>query len=135
MLHSAAAAFATQSSYQIVEPAHMELAAPTIAEAFARCAEQGATRVIVFPYFLSPGRHWTEDIPALVAKAAESFPGISWLVTAPFGLHPRMLDVINDRIRLCEQAAIANEAGTNPANCDVCHAGHMCMFRTSADSD
>ena len=36
----------------IVEPAHMELAEPSIATAFARCVERGATTVVVFPYFL-----------------------------------------------------------------------------------
>ncbi len=135
MLHTAAASFAAQSSYQIVEPAHMELAAPTIAEAFARCVERGATRVIVFPYFLSPGRHWTEDIPALVADASKPFPHIPWLVTAPFGLHPQMLDIINDRIRMCEQAAMRNEGGSQVANCDVCGGGHVCQFRIASESE
>jgi hypothetical protein len=35
-----------------------ELANPTIKEAFAKVIENGATRVIISPYFLSPGRHW-----------------------------------------------------------------------------
>ena len=56
--------------YQIVEPAHMELAEPSIATAFARCVERGATTVVVFPYFLLPGRHWNDDIPRLAAAAA-----------------------------------------------------------------
>ena len=38
-----------------------------IAEAFRRCVERGAAEVIVFPYFLSPGRHWNQDIPELTA--------------------------------------------------------------------
>lgn len=135
MLHRAAVAFAAQSTCQIVEPAHMELAAPTIAEAFARCVERGATRVLVFPYFLSPGRHWTEDIPALVADAAKTFPHVPWLVTAPFGLHPKMLDIINDRLRLCQEAAIANQSGSSIASCDVCRDQHICQFRTASASE
>lgn len=35
-----------------------ELADPTISDAFDRCVEQGATRIIISPYFLFPGRHW-----------------------------------------------------------------------------
>ena len=69
MLHEATARFAAQSEFSIVEPAHMELAEPSIAQAFDRCVSRGATEVIVFPYFLSPGRHWTEDIPRLAAAA------------------------------------------------------------------
>ena len=50
----------------------MELAPPTIAEAFGRCVERGATLVVVAPFFLSPGRHWQEDIPALADEAARA---------------------------------------------------------------
>jgi len=37
-----------------------ELAEPTIKDAFGKCVQQGASRVIVSPYFLSPGRHWKQ---------------------------------------------------------------------------
>ena len=117
MLHEATARFAAQSQFSIVEPAHMELAEPTIAQAFDRCIERGATEIVVFPYFLSPGRHWTEDIPRLAAVAAEKHPEIKWFVTAPFGLHPGMLAVINDRIQHCRHQSEL----TNPSiGCDVC---------------
>jgi sirohydrochlorin ferrochelatase len=132
MLHAATDAFARQSAYQIVEAAHMELAEPTIAQAFRRCVERGANRVIVFPYFLSPGRHWTEDIPSLVAEVAASHPDVSWLVTAPFGLHSGMLNIINDRIRMCVEAASSNAIGGAKANCDVCGDGRICTFRDAA---
>jgi sirohydrochlorin ferrochelatase len=88
----------------IVEPAHMELAEPSIAAAFARCVAQGARTVIVFPYFLGPGRHWHEDIPRLAAEAAAAFPGVEHRVAAPLGLHPLLLAVIDERIAECMQA-------------------------------
>jgi len=87
-----------QSDWAIVEPAHMELAEPTIATAFNRCAERGAELVIVFPYFLGPGRHSREDIPRLAAEAAEAWPAVQHIVTAPFGLHATMLKVTDERI-------------------------------------
>ena len=37
-----------------------ELAEPSIKEAFGKCVQQGASRIIVSPYFLSPGRHWNQ---------------------------------------------------------------------------
>ena len=132
MLHTAAAAFARQSQYAIVEPAHMELAEPTIAQAFQRCVDRGASQVIVFPYFLSPGRHWTKDIPALVTEAAKAFPATQWLVTAPFGLHPGMLNIINDRIHMCRNAAATDASGSRSVQCDVCGDGTKCQFRTSS---
>src|SRR5215213_10018150 len=52
-----------RETYDIVEPAHMELAEPSIATAYAASVKRGATRVVVVPFFLGPGKHWTGDIP------------------------------------------------------------------------
>ncbi len=130
MLHQAVARFAADSKYAIVEPAHMELAEPSIATAFDRCVERGAERVIVFPYFLSPGRHWTHDIPALVAQAAQKHPAVEWLVTAPFGLHPGMNAIITDRIERCLQRAFDIHEHQSSAECDVCKGTSGCQFAT-----
>lgn len=127
MLLTAVQQFAAQSEYSIVEPAHMELAQPDIATAFANCVRRGAGRVIVFPYFLSPGRHWSEDIPNLVAAAAADFPDVEWLVTAPFGLHPQMSEIIRHRIAHC-----LNSATGTPRSCDVCESGQPCALQQSA---
>lgn len=97
-LHAATQRYARIGPYEVVEPAHMELAQPDIATAFDRCAERGASQIIVFPYFLSPGRHWQEDIPRLVAEAAQSHPRVEWQVSAPVGLHDNMMQIITDRI-------------------------------------
>ena len=106
----------------------MELAEPSIATAFRRCVEQGAKTVIIFPYFLSPGRHWHDDIPALAAEAAEAFPGVSYLVTAPFGLHPLLLDVIDARILHCV-LRVDGEA----ESCDVCTPDGGCRMHASGE--
>ena len=124
MLHEATQNFAAQSDFDIVEPAHMELAQPDIAAAFRKCVDRGAKRVVVFPYFLSPGRHWSEDIPRLAAEAAEPFSDVEWVVTAPFGLHPDMCGIIEDRIQRCVAVAEAKE----PAECDVCGDGQSCQW-------
>ncbi len=128
MLHRAAERFAMDSKYSIVEPAHMELAEPSIATAFDRCVQRGARRVIVFPYFLSPGRHWTEDIPALVTEAAKNHLGIEWLVTAPFGLHPDMNAIIADRIEHCLLNASVKPDVHSSQGCDVCAGTAGCEF-------
>jgi sirohydrochlorin ferrochelatase len=52
----------------------------------------------VHPYFLLPGKHWAEDIPALAAGAAAEHPGVRYTVTEPLGLHPLMARVIEERI-------------------------------------
>lgn len=89
------------TQFPIVEPAHMELAEPSIETAFARCVARGARHVIVCPYFLLPGRHWNKDIPELSQAAAAAHPGISFQVTDPIGLHPMMGQIIASRIEEC----------------------------------
>ncbi len=83
----------------IVEPAHMELAEPNIAQAFTSCVEQGAKHVVIHPYFLSPGRHGTSDIPRMAAQAAADHPGTDFTVTEPLGADPRISEVVLLRIQ------------------------------------
>lgn len=90
-----------QTGRPIVELAHMEIAEPDIEHAFGKCVEQGATTVAVSPFFLSPGRHWQEDIPTLAAEAAAKHPGIAHFVAAPIGLHPLMVDIVDSRLETC----------------------------------
>ncbi len=101
MLNDVAALFRRVSGYRIVEPAHMELAVPSIADAFASCVQQGATHVVVHPYFLSPGRHSTTDIPRIVAEAARVHQGIAFHITQPLGLDDKIAQVIMARITDC----------------------------------
>jgi sirohydrochlorin ferrochelatase len=98
LLLEVVAAYKTHSGLPIVEPAHMELAEPSIAAAFDRCVAQGAKQVIVLPYFLAPGKHWNEDIPRLASEAAARHPSVGHLVAQPLGFHPLMLKIVDDRI-------------------------------------
>jgi len=94
----------------IVEPAHMEIADPTIAQGFARCIEQGATTVVVHPFMLAPGRHVTEDLPRLVAEAAELHDGVAFTMAAPLGSHAGIIDAVIDR---CQAALRDAESGND----------------------
>lgn len=124
MLNEFVAIFRERTKYPIVEPAHMELAEPSIKDAFSLCVQQGARRVIVSPFFLSPGRHWNQDIPSLTAEAAKEHPGVSYVITAPLGLHDLLVDVMNDRIKHC-LSHIAGKAG----ECSVCAGTGKCRLR------
>jgi sirohydrochlorin ferrochelatase len=113
MLEEVAALFAQRfnESYGIVEPAHMELAEPSIATAYARCVERGAQRVIIAPFFLGPGKHWTSDIPRLVAEAASQFPQTCYHVTPTLGIDALILELLNKRVQGCVREAY---------RCDLC---------------
>jgi len=110
--------------YPIVEPAHMESAEPSIGTAFDRCVAAGARTVVLAPYFLGPGSHWDRDIPALAAEAAGRHPGIGWLVTAPLGPHPLLMDIVEHRVDHC----LAHAAGTG-GPCASCVGTDRCRLR------
>jgi sirohydrochlorin ferrochelatase len=113
-----------RSGYSIVEAAHMELVEPSIGTAFDACAAAGATTVVITPYFLWPGNHWDRDIPALAAQASARHPGVRYLVTAPLGPHPLLMDIVDDRVRQC----VAHAAGAAP-DCDLCEGTGNCRLR------
>lgn len=124
MLLDVVAQFQASCDYEIVEPAHMELAEPSIATAFERCVQQGARRIIVFPYFLLPGRHWNQDIPQLTADAAANHPGIEFLVTSPLAVHPLMSQIISDRIDMCLSHTLHDADA-----CGICAGTSKCQMR------
>ncbi len=83
----------------IVHIAHMELAPPTLAHAFDACVAEGAREVVIHPYFLSPGNHTTHDIPRIAREAARRHPGVVARIADPLGVHPKIAEVILERIR------------------------------------
>ena len=104
MLLQVVTLFKHMSGLPIVEPAHMEIASPSLEEAFDRCVAQGATNIIVYPYFLAPGRHSTGDIPRMVQTAAVRYPDVKIHVTPPLGLDEKITQVIWQRVQQCLQA-------------------------------
>ncbi len=117
-------AFRQTSPYAVVEPAHMELAEPSIATAYGECVRQGTTQIVVHPYFLLPGRHWDSDIPRLAAEAATHYPDTSYLVTAPLGSHPLLAEVVAERIASCLGHSFGEEE-----SCPLCAGTDRCAFR------
>jgi len=97
--------------HEIVEPAHMEIAEPSIATAYARCVQRGANHIVVAPFFLGPGKHWTQDIPHLAAQAAAQHPGTAFHVTQTLGIDELILDLLEKRIDFCVN---------NSYRCEVC---------------
>lgn len=94
----------------LVKFAHMELAPPTIAEAFASCVAEGAGEIVVFPYMLSPGRHSTSDIPRMVAAAAKDHPSVTFSVTEAFGVHEKLAEVVLSRAGIAARELSEEEA-------------------------
>lgn len=93
-------------TYPIVEAAFLELAEPSIASAGEACAAQGATEVILLPYFLSAGIHVRRDLTAACQQLGDRFPRVTFRLAEPLGRHPLLVQIVQDR---AAQAASARE--------------------------
>lgn len=100
-----------------VYAAHMDLAAPSVEEAFDMAVADGADFVFIFPYFLSPGRHSREDIPWMCAEAARKHPHVTWHCSGPVGLDPVMADLILGRVKRCQELGMKCETCVNVQAC------------------
>ena len=56
----------------VVKQAHMEIAQPSIEDGLRALVEEvRADQIVCHPYFLSPGRHATKDIPRIIGEVSE----------------------------------------------------------------
>eukprot|EP00878_Enallax_costatus_P010453 GHUV01010912.1.p1 GENE.GHUV01010912.1~~GHUV01010912.1.p1 ORF type:complete len:205 (+),score=39.82 GHUV01010912.1:185-799(+) len=112
------------TNHSIIEPAHMEIAEPTIAQAIGRCVAAGAKHVVVAPYFLGKGRHIQDDIPALVAAVQEQYPDVQCSIAEPIGIDPLMVKLIQNRVHAvleehCPAVASSAYAAEEPVSATV----------------
>jgi sirohydrochlorin ferrochelatase len=91
-----AEAAAAAGAFDRVETAFLE-ARPNLAEAVARLAEAGATRILVVPYFLTLGIHLQRDLPAIVAQLCQAHPNVEIRVTSPLDGHPSLVQILLER--------------------------------------
>ncbi len=63
--------------------AFLELAEPSIPQGLQGLIDNGATEIVVMPYFLSAGRHVTADIPAEIDPIRQQFPQVK-ISIAPY---------------------------------------------------
>jgi sirohydrochlorin ferrochelatase len=82
----------------LVVAAHLEVAKPDLAQAVAECVAKGASRVVVHPFFLSPGRHTMQDLPEQIDAARGRHPGIAIAASESLGLSDELVEIVLARI-------------------------------------
>ncbi len=76
-----------------VHTGYLEMAEPTIPQALRAAAAGGARRIVLVPYFLSPGMHVRRDLVAIVDEARREL-GVPIVLSDFLGAHeavPRLL--------------------------------------------
>lgn len=88
-----------RGGFPLIEPSFLELGQPDLPEAVRRLVDQGATRIIVIPYFLTVGIHLKRDLPRIVADLRLIYSSMSIEITEPMDGHPAVVDVLLDRAK------------------------------------
>ncbi len=83
--------------------AFVELATPTIEEGIHRCVQEGADEVVILPLLFFAAGHAKTDIPREVRRARLRYPGVVFYYGAPLGIHPSLLEVLDQRVRSAEE--------------------------------
>lgn len=89
-----------EPEFALVHCAFLELADPLIPEGLEQCRQAGAAEVVVLPYFLSAGRHVTEDIPGIVSKYREIHPELVIRLAPHLGTATGLPDALFDLAKI-----------------------------------
>jgi sirohydrochlorin cobaltochelatase len=85
----------------LVAAGFLNYSRPTLAEALARCAAQGAGEVVVAPYLLVPGYFARVALPRALAALRPRFPALSLAPADCLGDHPALAELV---LKRAEQA-------------------------------
>jgi len=80
--------------YEIIHAGFLELAQPMIPDGIKKCVEEGATSIVVLPYFLNSGRHVVEDIPNIVSETKLDYPNIDIKIAPHLGASDLMMALL-----------------------------------------
>ncbi|MFZ2169051.1 MAG: precorrin-8X methylmutase [Methylococcaceae bacterium] len=86
----------------VVSHGYLEFASPTIDQAVIAQIEAGAQQVVMVPGVLLAASHAKNDMPSELLVFAKNHPDIDFHFGAPLGLHPLLLQVVQERIVAAE---------------------------------
>lgn len=81
-----------------IAPAFFSLGQPDLESAVAERISAGYSEITIFPYFLFDGNHVQKDIPAIVEKLENTYPGVKIRVLSSLEHEPLMPEIIFERI-------------------------------------
>lgn len=94
----------------LVEAAFLNYSQPTLPEVVAKVKAQGASSIIVQPYFLTEGHYVANELPALVAELARSHAKLPFYVANVLGAHPALTKLAIKRLHAVDPAPALTSA-------------------------
>lgn len=79
--------------------AFLQFGSPVFSTRVEELVDQGATEIVVFPYFISAGRHVLSDIPELIEKATIRHPKIKFSLLNHLGKWDGVVDLIVNEVK------------------------------------
>lgn len=83
-----------QDQFECTQHAFLELAEPSIPEAIEQLISQGATEVLILPYFLSAGRHVHEDVPGIIQAKQKEHQNVTMHIAPYLGESEDMIALL-----------------------------------------
>ena len=80
--------------WPIVQVGYMNYSEPTFAQAVAACTAEGATRIVVLPFFLVPGFFVTKTLPDQLQAVQAEYPDLEFVVADALGYDPGLADAL-----------------------------------------
>ena len=78
----------------IVEVGFLNYNEPSFPTAVQRCVDQGATRILIAPYFLIAGRFVVRDLPEEIERSRAQHPEITFVTAGVIGFHPALAEAV-----------------------------------------
>jgi len=89
----------------VVSHGYLEFASPTIDQAIAAQLNANAKQIVMVPGILLAATHAKNDLPSELLTSAREHPDVDFHFGAPMGLHPLLLQVVQQRIVEAESAS------------------------------
>lgn len=88
-----------KDEFEIAGYAFLQFAKPELEETVEKLIEEGATDIVVAPFFLFAGHHMQHDLPEALEEMNRKYPEVSFKTSEVIGQDPRMADIMLDQIR------------------------------------
>jgi sirohydrochlorin ferrochelatase len=95
-IRDTAARLEAKSGY-VTEAAFLEIAEPDLPRAVENLVERGASRIVVLPYFLAPGKHAERDLPRIIDRLRGIHKEVRIEAAANLDGHPALVGILCDR--------------------------------------